>query len=139
MEACFGIEIQKVILTKKYFYEGLGDYIYMYQHCALKICNEAVVEGMCSVVSKHADGAMSLTFTHLAMESMIDYNKPVAANGDKLLTEALNLLFSQKNYAHGGGWRFFRTDSNKHRLVSTVVSPMIDRIKKEESSLHIME
>ena len=111
----------------------------MYQHCALKICNEAVVEGMCSVVNKHADGGGSLTFTPLAMETMIDYNKPAAANNDKLLTEALNLFFSPKNYAHGGGRRFFRTDSNKHRLVSTVVSPMIDRMKKEESSMHIME
>jgi hypothetical protein len=34
----------------------------MYIHCVLKICYEAVVEGMCSVVAKHAPGTRGLIF-----------------------------------------------------------------------------
>jgi hypothetical protein len=36
-------------------------YVYVL-HCVLKICNEAIVEGMCRVVAKHAHGTWGLIF-----------------------------------------------------------------------------
>jgi hypothetical protein len=44
----------------------------MYIHYVLKLCNEAVVEGMCSVVAKHAHGTRGLIFDMYAKESIID-------------------------------------------------------------------
>ena len=114
--------------------------IYTSTHCALKICNEAVVEGVCSTINKHATVGRSLTFTPLAMESIIDYNKPSQSRCDELLTEALNLYFKRKNYANNSAtWRFFRTDTNKHRLPTSTVSPMIGRMQKHATGLPIME
>ena len=118
----------------------MHDYLYIYNHCALKICNEAVVKGMCSVVGKHDASGRSLTFRPLAMESIIDYNKPSTSRSNALLKQALDIYFTNKNYATNScAWRFFMTDTNRHRLPTSVVSPMINRLKNENIGLPIME
>lgn len=95
---------------------------------------------MCSVVGKHDASGRSLTFRPLAMESMIDYNKPSASRNNALLKEALDVYFTNKNYATNRcAWRFFRTDTNRHRLLTGVVSQTIDMLKNENIGLPIME
>ena len=45
----------KSLLTTPQLYADLGDILHVFQHCALKGRNEAVVVGMGSMVSLHAD------------------------------------------------------------------------------------
>jgi hypothetical protein len=54
--------IQEEIMTKSAFYKLCPLLMLIYIQCVLKICNEAVVEGMCSVVAKHAHGTRGLIF-----------------------------------------------------------------------------
>eukprot|EP00918_Siedleckia_nematoides_P076184 GHVU01166606.1.p1 GENE.GHVU01166606.1~~GHVU01166606.1.p1 ORF type:complete len:195 (+),score=30.81 GHVU01166606.1:497-1081(+) len=50
-----GTVIMKSLLTDRSLFAGLGDILFVFEMCALKIGNESVLEGMNSVVSKHAD------------------------------------------------------------------------------------
>ena len=96
MEAQSGVVIQKDLLTNVKYYDGVHDFLYMYVHCALKICNEVVVEGMCSVVAKHATSSRRLNFEAYAMESIIAYNAPMSHRSDPRRYEDLDLYFDKK-------------------------------------------
>jgi hypothetical protein len=60
--AVYETVIQEENMTKSTFYTLCSWFVLMYIHCVLKICNEAVVESMCSVVAKHALGTRGLIF-----------------------------------------------------------------------------
>jgi hypothetical protein len=80
-------------MTKSTFYKLCPWLMLMYMHCVLKICNDAVVEGMCSVVAKHAFGTRGLIFDVYAKESIIDYNAPHRAHMTLFITKALDHTF----------------------------------------------
>ena len=99
--------------------------------------NEAVVEGMGSIVDRHATSQRHLPQEKYVMESIIDWNGPTTNNCESFLTEALNLHFSQHNADRGKGeWHFTSTDS-KSRFTKFVTSEVIDRLKKEESNFDL--
>eukprot|EP00854_Cymbomonas_tetramitiformis_P009003 gene9003-biopygen9168 len=72
--------------------------------CALKIQNEAVVEGMGSTVDRHATAVRGLKQEKYAKESFIEYNGPESSEADGFLTAALNLHFKAKP------WHFQHVD-----------------------------
>lgn len=102
----------------------------LYVHCALKICNEAVVEGFGSVVQRHATGVRGLCFNVYARESRVAYNAPHPAKSDSLIAEALQDYFDQKNYVHKNNISqcFHRKDSNRYRLPTRAISTMLHRM-----------
>jgi hypothetical protein len=131
-----GTVIQEEVMTAKRMYQDCPDYIYMYQHCALKTMNEAVVEGMCSVVSRHATGVRGLSFNKYGMESIIVWNAPIPHKADAFLSAAVDLYFKGKKH----GWRFFSVDTNRNRVAAARTnSVVIDRHLKEQSKFPFME
>jgi hypothetical protein len=103
----FGTVIQEEIMTKSAFYKLCPWFMLMYIHCVLRICNEVVVKGMCSVVARHASGIRGLIVDMYAKESIIDYNAPhrayIALFINKahitfFITKAIDHYFSASNY-----------------------------------------
>jgi hypothetical protein len=136
-----GTEIQQEILTKSEWYDLAPAYLYLYQHMALKSFCEAVVEGMCSVVAKHATGVRSLCFDMYAKESIVDYNAPDRTQSNAFITKALDHLFASKAYkqvklpAGSRGWRFFTSLGNQWRADkrSNLSTMLTNRIEKGKS------
>ena len=134
-----GTVIQEEVMTTHAFLQlNIDAYMYMYVHCALKVCNEAVVEGFCSTMGRHAMGVRGLCFDMYAMESIIAYNAPHRARSEKFITQALNHFFKEKKYKNKpkGSWRFFRNDKNRHRLPMSVLSIMLTRKKCVEPDMN---
>ena len=50
----------KDLMTDSNLYDGVGEWILLFQHCALKVVNEAIVEGMGSVLDRHCAGGRHL-------------------------------------------------------------------------------
>mmetsp|Transcript_15173 Transcript_15173/g.39051 ORF Transcript_15173/g.39051 Transcript_15173/m.39051 type:complete len:564 (+) Transcript_15173:268-1959(+) len=140
LETVSGTVIQAEIMTVPAFYKLCPGFMYMYVHCVLKICNEAVVEGMCSVVAKHATGTRGLIFDMYAKESIVDYNAPHRAHSTPFITKALDHYFGQKTYQRVkpvDKWRFLRTDNNLWRNAS-LLSEMLTNRLTETSRLEFM-
>jgi hypothetical protein len=138
--ASSGTVIQRDVLTKERFFRDSPSYLFMYHHAVLKISNEAVVEGMCSVVHRHASTARGLSFKAYAEESIIVWNAPVAHKAEPLMTEALDLYFKDRYKTwHHKGWRFWHVDTNKSRVSKCVISQMIDRMKSATSKFLFMD
>lgn len=66
----------KAVFTDKQFYSGVGGILSLIEQCVLKTHNEAVVEGMGSIVHRHADPQRHLSLEAYNMEGFIDYNGP---------------------------------------------------------------
>ena len=58
--------------------------------------NEAVVEGMGSIVNLHADGRRGLNAQAYVQEAFIHVNGPMIDKADGLVTEALDIHFGDK-------------------------------------------
>ena len=126
-----GTEIQECVITRRPFVDlPIHSFMYMYVHCALKICNEAVVEGFGSVLQRHAIGMRNLFFDIYAKEGRIAYNAPHPARSEKLLLEALQHYFKEENYKHKTSLHqcFHRQDTNLNRLPTRVLSTMLHRM-----------
>ncbi len=109
------------------FYSDCHDWLYLFNHCVLKTVNEAVVEGMGSVVDKHADGRRGLSQERYVMESIIDWNGPESHECESFLEAALNRHFK------GEDWNFGSTDQRHGRYQVSVLSSVIDRLKNVSS------
>ena len=112
----YGVHIMKVIFTDARFYVGCHDWLYLFNHCVLKIVNEAVVEGMGSVVDSHAIGKRGLSHDRYVKESIIDWNGPQSHECEGFLTAALNKHFK------GEDWNFTSSDESLARHVSSKCS-----------------
>ena len=71
-----GTVVMKDLLTKARFHSNAGDWLFLFTNCILKTVNEAVVEGMCKIVHKHANPERNLSIERFAMEAVIDWNGP---------------------------------------------------------------
>ena len=120
-----GTEIMKVLFTEEAFFESIGDLLYLFNHCALKGCCEAVVEGMGSVVGRHAsDLRGSLAHEKYTKEAIIHWNGPESHEAEKFLVNSLDVHFKGKR------WNFYPEGSSigsKHLYLTTNVSKVIDR------------
>jgi hypothetical protein len=89
-----GTVIMKALFTDSTLFTGVGDFLYFFQHCALKTSNEAYVEGICGTVARHASkGRAGLNAENYMMEAAIDYNGPLLKDADSIAESALNAYF----------------------------------------------
>ncbi len=124
-----GTVVMKDLLTNPEFYSDVHDWVFLFQHCALKTQNEAVVESQGSCVDKHAAGQRHLTQEALVMETFVHWNGPAAQHSDALLKDALDHHFNGKK------WHFTATDS---RAKVHKVSEVVDRLMSQDSKFSFM-
>jgi len=94
--------VMAVVLTQPKFYSIAPNYLYLFQHCALKGVPEAVVEGMGCVWDSCAMPGRHLSFEAGAQEAVVCWNapRPYHPECDAFLARALT------RYFEGGRWHF---------------------------------
>jgi hypothetical protein len=123
-----GTVIMKDLFTEEKMYSGAPDWLYLFNHCALKTVNEAVVESMGSMLDRHAVGSRGLPMAKYVAESIIHWNAPVTGECEPFLVRALNLHFK------GGPWHFTSHDEQQ-RYSKFSVSEVLDRLAETKSRL----
>jgi hypothetical protein len=114
------------LFTVEELYVGVHDWMYLFNHCALKTSNEAVIECMGAVIDKHAAGGRGLAHDNYVMEAVVDCNGPTSHQCEGFLVKALDTHFE------GKAWNFTAYDQ-KHRYLKYQHSAVIDRLLAEES------
>ena len=127
-----GTLIMKDVFTTPALRCGVGDFLYLFQHCALKTANEAVVEGMGSIVDRHADPRRGLSPDHYTMEAVIHFNGPLMHEADDLLRAALDRFFNGKD------WHFTQTSACGQAGVYSVQSKVLHGMSRERSKLSFL-
>lgn len=130
-----GTVVGKTVLTDPRLHDCAPNFLWIYQWFVLKTANEAVVEGMCSVIAKHARPERGLAFERYAKEAMLVWNMPDAAESHDFLSDALNYHFRGSRY---NDWHFWSHDERERSLVP-IVSKVIDRLRKGRSKFHYMK
>jgi hypothetical protein len=103
-----GVDIQRRVMTKRKWYDGASAFLFIYMMVVLRIANEAVVEGMCGCVDKHAIGQRGLRFEMYACESIVHFNMHAQSHSDSFIVAS-----SQKYnemFLHGTPLRSYSTD-----------------------------
>lgn len=127
-----GTVIMKSLFTNEQLWKGLGDILWMFEQCALKVRNEAVVEGMGSIVNLHADPRRHLSAEAYNKEAFIHYNGPPLPKARDIIKEALTHYFAE---TRGGVEHFIQTSWAGQRGAFSLVSEVIQRHKREEARL----
>jgi hypothetical protein len=128
-----GTVIMAYLYTEKELYEDCGDIMWLFEACVLKIRNEAVVEGMGSIVSKHADKRRGrIEAESYTGEAFVHFNGPPLGKADKMIRTALDKHFFT---AKKKGWHFRHTSRAGQAGVNSMVSEVLQRLLKEKSKL----
>jgi hypothetical protein len=110
------------LFTDSALYTGLGGVLSVFDQCALKICNEAVVEGMGSIVNMHADRRRGLSAQKYASEeSFVHYNGPPLPKADGIIKAALDIHFG------GKPWLFTQTSREGQRSAFSLEGQVMRR------------
>jgi hypothetical protein len=130
-----GTVIQKCVLTEEKWYKGASPYLFIYVLVVLKIANEAVVEGMCGFVDKHAIGHRGLKFENYAFESIVHYNMPAQAHSNDFIFASL------RKYGEmflGGKPLRFTSNDKQQRSLHSFISKVVDRLNGVLSKLSFL-
>ena len=84
------------------------------------------------MISKHAQTERGLSFAQYAKEAIIMWSAPAAHEAESFLQEALNDYFGKTTSGAQKPWHFFSIDRSG-RALSTIVSKVIDRLKRLKS------
>ena len=106
----------KDLFTVPQLRRDLEDILYVFNHLILKIVNEAVVEGMGSMMSMHGDKSRGRLRQELTeIEALVHYNFPPLSHPgtEAIIREALNHRFN------GGDWHFTQTYRPQATLYSS--------------------
>lgn len=127
-----GTVIMQSVFTDPRFSPGndCGDFLWFFQNCVLKTRNEAVVEGMGSVLSSHADPVRGLTAKAIAEETFIAYNGPPVPSATGIVKAALTHYFGE-----GKPWHFVQTSFGGARSAYSLLSAVMQRHKNEKGKL----
>ena len=125
--------IMKSLFTDSGLYTGLGGVLSVFDQCALKICNEAVVEGMGSIVNMHADRRRGLSAQKYASESFVHYNGPPLPKADGIIKAALDIHFG------GKPWHFTQTSREGQRSAFSLEGQVMRRHSATPCKLAFME
>ena len=122
-----GTVIMRDVFTKKIFYDGCSDYLYLFQQMATNTMCEAVVEGMGSIWDQCADPHRHPTFVMGAKEAVVAWTAPAAHLPEAVpfLRGALNRYFKDKP------WNFTHTDMKLRQKVFTGGSKVVERHLKD--------
>ena len=115
-----GVVIMKDLFTVEALHVGLGDILYVFNHGVLHILNEAVVEGMGSMVSLHGDktrGRLRQELTEI--EALVHYNFPPLSHpaSERIIEEVLNHHFGKDKDGAQKPWHFKQTSDNGQRSI----------------------
>jgi hypothetical protein len=128
-----GVVIMKVIFTEPRFYKGCEDFLYLFQHMATKVMNEAVLEGMGSVWDRAAQPGRHPSFAEGVKEAVIAWNAPPQWHpaAEKFITRALNHHFG------GASWNFTHNDRRQRapEWASRGQSKVTTRLYKQQARL----
>ena len=104
-----GVVIRKALFTDPDLSGGIGSFLHFYSHCVLKSKNEAVIEGMGSVLAVHAVGGRHLdNERYPRSETFLAYNGPPLHLADSLVEKALDMRFPKERFREG--WHFDYTE-----------------------------
>ena len=131
-----GTVIQKVVHTRTKYSADIAPFLHLYQLCVLKIANEAVVEGMCSIVDRHAEGQRGLHMEHYKWEGIVHWMMPAQDKCEQFLKDSLE-MYSNKTQKDDKQVRFLSTDKSQ-RTLKSFVSLVVDRIVAEDSKFSFM-
>ena len=123
----------KSVFTESKLYSGVGDILYLFQHCALKTSNEAVVEGIGNIVNMHADRRRGLSSDAYEREAFIHYNGPPLCKADGLIKEVLDIHFDE-----GKPWHFTKGSRGAQSVSAGSKSAVLTRHHGEPSKLPCM-
>ena len=126
-----GTVVMKSLFTCKELYIGMGDVLDTFQACALKSRNEAVVEGIGSVVNIHADSRRGLSANKYSMEAFIHWNGPTLPAADGVVKSALDIYFE------GKPWHFKHVSVNGQKSANSIAGQglVVTRHKLEAQKL----
>jgi hypothetical protein len=93
--------MMKSLFTTPALFADTPDVLYFFQCWALKIRNEAVVEGMGSHLHAHADPQSGLNAISIAQETFVHFNGPRLDKANNVIEEALN-----HHFGPGKPWPF---------------------------------
>ena len=131
-----GTTIMRWLFTTASAYCGVEDWLFFFNHMALKTANEAVIESMGCIVDQHAAPGRHLAQPKYAEEAFIHWNGPRPHEATKLLSQALDRHFKGKE------WHFVKKDRPAHWAGQDVkqfkISKVVDRLSSEHSRLSFM-
>eukprot|EP00918_Siedleckia_nematoides_P105699 GHVU01230798.1.p1 GENE.GHVU01230798.1~~GHVU01230798.1.p1 ORF type:complete len:300 (+),score=42.69 GHVU01230798.1:461-1360(+) len=128
-----GAVIMKDLFTTPAFYQGIEDILYVFERCALKSCNEAVVEGVTSVVGRHAAADRGSDSDTITAETLVHYNGPLLHEADGIIEEALNRYFGE------GKWHFDHFSDTGRAGPYAQQSAVLTRLKADKSRLPFLK
>ena len=109
--------VMRDVFTLAKFYSRAPDYLFLFQHCALKRVPEAVVEGMGSVWDRCASPGRHLSFEAGAQEAVVCWNAPKSWTPEctYLIDRALHIHFKGKgpHFTHSTGAITKRAEQSK--------------------------
>ena len=117
--------------------KGLGQILYLLQHCVLKSKNEACVEGYGSTIERHASKLRgNQEQENYAAEAFLHINGPLLHEADDLIKRALDLFFTDER-GRQKPWHFCNTAEslakNMKVLKSVELSKVLTRLYAETS------
>jgi hypothetical protein len=121
--------VQADVFTLPKLYECCPNYLYLYQHCALKGVPEAIDEGMDGVWDRCARPERHISFEAGMQEAVVCWNapKPHHADANDFLKRALSLHFK------GAAWHFTHTSAATTRCAKQ--SKVLQRLAKHGPKL----
>jgi hypothetical protein len=125
-----GTVIMKDLFKVEALHTGLGDILYLFNHGVLHILNEAVVEGMGSMVSLHGDktrGRLRQELTEI--EALVHYNFPPLSHpaSESIIKEVLNHHFGLDKDGAQKPWHFKQESDNGQRSIYAARSKVLRR------------
>eukprot|EP00918_Siedleckia_nematoides_P085041 GHVU01186976.1.p1 GENE.GHVU01186976.1~~GHVU01186976.1.p1 ORF type:complete len:177 (+),score=16.85 GHVU01186976.1:339-869(+) len=124
-----GVHIIKDLLTISTLYDGLGDILWVFEQCAFKTRNEAIVEGMTSLLKAHSSDVRHLSPESAEAEAFIHWSGPPLHQADGLIEKALDRYFK------GSDWYFQHTSDIERQSSYAITSQVITRLKESTGKL----
>ena len=131
-----GTVIMRDLLLTPALHNGLGDIMYVFQHAVLKGRNEAVIEGMGSMVSLHADKTRGrLGFEQYSVEAIFHYNFPPLSHpaSRRIVKEVLTEHFGRDSDGKPKQWHFSATSAAGQASVNNERSIVLRRLDAAEA------
>ena len=143
-----GTTIMKYLFTDKRLYSDVEDFVFLFNHMALKTANEAVIESMGCIVDLHASPQRHLKQLDYSNEALIHWNGPRPHEAKHFLAAALDMHFGTDKHGKQKPWHFTKSDrgarlfsvdrTSKHQHREWKVSKVVDRLSKQNSRLSFM-
>eukprot|EP00918_Siedleckia_nematoides_P018042 GHVU01038609.1.p1 GENE.GHVU01038609.1~~GHVU01038609.1.p1 ORF type:complete len:386 (+),score=44.12 GHVU01038609.1:1559-2716(+) len=122
-----GTVVMRDLFTHSTLYQGLESILYVFERCAVKGRNEAVVEGMTSVLARHTDTKRCLSPEAATAEAYIHWNGPPLHAADAIISAALDAYFGE-----GNSWHFAHTSYGGLHGLFSGTSQVLQRIRAEQ-------